>query len=122
MQPFSIALFTTTLAVCQVAPVAAITHIAEVEAVPPYNDTGKCMCPMSARSASRILAIKRLKSLKSRANPQEHLPQCLTAETLPGRSHQDASSSGGNSTDKSRAPCRMRTTVTALADASKKIT
>ncbi len=46
-------------------------------------------------------------------------PQRAEWMTVPG---QDASSSGRNSAGRSRAPCRMRTTVTASADASKKMT
>jgi hypothetical protein len=47
------------IAVYQVAPVAAITHIAEVAAIKPYNDTGKYIVVFKA-AATPITPIPRL--------------------------------------------------------------
>jgi hypothetical protein len=46
------------IAAYQVAPVAAITHIAEIEAIVPYNDTGKYMIRFKA-AATAIVPIPR---------------------------------------------------------------
>ncbi|MBP6781529.1 MAG: hypothetical protein KA148_13490 [Ottowia sp.] len=46
------------IAAYQVAPVAAITHIAEVEAILPYNDTGKYMIKFKG-PATAIVPIPR---------------------------------------------------------------
>lgn len=46
------------IAAYQVAPVAAITHIAEIEAILPYNDTGKYMIKFK-RAATAIVPIPR---------------------------------------------------------------
>lgn len=46
------------IAAYQVAPVAAITHIAEIEAIVPYNDTGKYMIKFKG-AATAILPIPR---------------------------------------------------------------
>ncbi|MDD3609876.1 MAG: hypothetical protein PHI49_09010, partial [Halothiobacillaceae bacterium] len=46
------------IAAYQVAPVAAITHIAEIEAILPYNDTGKYMIKFKG-PATAIVPIPR---------------------------------------------------------------
>lgn len=55
------------IAAYQVAPVAAITHIAEIDAVVPYNETGKYMIKFKG-AATAIVPIPRPKS--SEANMQ----------------------------------------------------
>jgi hypothetical protein len=49
------------IAAYQVAPVAAITHIAEIEAIVPYNDTGKYMIKFK-EAATVIIPIPRPES------------------------------------------------------------
>jgi len=49
------------IAAYQVAPVAAITHIAEIEAIVPYNDTGKYMIKFKG-AATAIVPIRRPES------------------------------------------------------------
>ncbi|WP_454742269.1 GIY-YIG nuclease family protein [Cupriavidus necator] len=49
------------IAAYQVAPVAAITHIAEIEAIVPYNDTGKYMIKFKM-AATTIVPIPRPES------------------------------------------------------------
>jgi hypothetical protein len=55
------------IAAYQVAPVAAITHIAEIETIVPYNDTGKYMIKFKA-AATAIVPIPRPEN--SEANMQ----------------------------------------------------
>jgi hypothetical protein len=49
------------IAAYQVAPVAAITHIAEIDAIVPYNDTGKYMINFKG-AATAIVPIPRPES------------------------------------------------------------
>ena len=49
------------IAAYQVAPVAAITHIAEIDAIVPYNDTGKYMIKFKG-AATAIVPIPRPES------------------------------------------------------------
>lgn len=49
------------IAAYQVAPVAALTHIAEIESIVPYNDTGKYMIKFKG-SATAIVPIPRPES------------------------------------------------------------
>jgi len=71
------------IAAYQVAPVGAITHIAEINAIAPYNDTGKYMIKFKA-AATAIAPIPRLDSSEiNMQSPRYALrDKLLTAKSL----------------------------------------
>jgi len=71
------------IAAYQVAPVGAITHIAEINAIAPYNDTGKYMINFKA-AATVIAPIPRLDSSEiNMQSPRYALrDKLLTAKSL----------------------------------------